>query len=95
MSQSQSILYIGASWCGPCKTIGPQAEALAKQFGLPIVKKDLDTDLTEEEKTVILKVPTIRILHDNKHCIAEFTMNQVASLKKWLSENGSLETSDF
>jgi thiol-disulfide isomerase/thioredoxin len=92
---SQSILYIGASWCGPCKTIGPQAEALAKQFGLPIVKKDLDKDLTEDEKEAILKVPTIRILHENTHCIAEFTVNQVASLKKWLTDNVSLESGDF
>jgi len=92
---SHSILYIGASWCGPCKTIGPQVEALAKQFSLSIMKKDLDKDLTEEEKEVVLKVPTIRILHDNTHCIAEFTVNQVASLKKWLTENGSLESGDF
>jgi len=91
---SQSILYIGASWCGPCKTIWPPTEALAKQFGLPIVKKDLDKDLTEDEKEAILKVPTIRILHDT-HCIAEFTINQVASLKKWLSDNSSLESGDF
>jgi thiol-disulfide isomerase/thioredoxin len=91
---SHSIVYIGATWCKPCKTIKPAVETLAKRYGVPVVIKDLDKDLTDAEKEEILKVPTIRVLL-GEHRIAEFTVDQVKSLEDWLPRNISLESSEF
>ena len=44
------IVYIGASWCTTCKTIGPATEALCAKFGVELKKLDYDRDLEEDEK---------------------------------------------
>ena len=90
---SHSILYIGATWCGPCKTAKPLVEQLAKSFHLPLTLKDLDTDLTEEEREPIKKVPTIRLLEGNK-VIQEW--NQYKALEEWVKANVKMTTTgDF
>ena len=91
---SHSIVYIGATWCKTCKTIKPAVEELAKRYGVPLIVKDLDADLTDVEKEEILKVPTVRVLLGENR-IAEFTVNQVKSLEEWLPRNISLESSEF
>jgi len=72
----------------------PAVETLAKRYGVPLVIKDLDADLTDAEKEEILKVPTVRVLL-GEYRIAEFTVNQVKSLEDWLPRNISLESSEF
>lgn len=86
-----SIVYIGASWCKPCKEIKPLIEQLTAQFQVPLTIKDYDEDLSEEEQGNIKKVPTIRIVQTG--CVvAEYNTNQVAMLKEWLTSNISMNT---
>lgn len=82
-----TIIYIGAAWCKTCKEIKPATESLAKQFNVPLTMKDYDDDLDETEQTAIKKVPTIRILDTKGTQVAEWNMNQVASLREWLTSN--------
>jgi thiol-disulfide isomerase/thioredoxin len=89
-----SILYIGATWCGTCKTIKPQTETLAKKFAVPLRILDYDNDLEEEEKSSISKVPTLRIFEDDR-LIAEYNVKQIESLETWLKKNISLGGDDF
>ena len=89
-----TIHYIGATWCSTCKVIKPATEALAQRFAVPLVLKDFDADLTEEEKDAIKKVPTIRIFEENKQ-IVEWNVNQVKSLEEWLQTNVKMTTEDF
>jgi thiol-disulfide isomerase/thioredoxin len=84
------IVYIGASWCKTCKVIKPATEELARRFNVPLVIKDYDDDLTEDEKAVIKKVPTLRVLDEKGAQIAQWDVNQVASLTAWLESNVSL-----
>ena len=88
------IPYIGATWCSTCKVIKPSTEALAKRFGVPLVIKDFDEDLSEEEKDTIRKVPTIRIVEETKQ-IVEWNMQQVQSLEGWLQTNIRLDVDDL
>jgi thioredoxin-like negative regulator of GroEL len=38
------ILYLTASWCGPCKVFGPQVEAFSEEHEeVHIAKHDIDT----------------------------------------------------
>jgi thiol-disulfide isomerase/thioredoxin len=89
-----TIHYIGATWCSTCKTIKPATEMLAKRFSVPLVIKDLDADLTEEEKDTITKVPTIRIFEENKQ-IVEWNVNQVQSLEYWLQTHIKISVDDL
>ena len=83
------IVYIGATWCGTCKTIKPAIEQLAKKFSVPLKTLDYDKDLEDSAQELIKKVPTIWMIQDGKR-VAEFNMNQVASTEAWLQANVSL-----
>ena len=37
------LIYISASWCGPCKTFGPVMNQVAES-GIPVTKVDADRD---------------------------------------------------
>jgi thiol-disulfide isomerase/thioredoxin len=90
---SIQIVYIGASWCGTCKTIGPATEALCKKFGVELKKLDYDHDLEEDEKDAITKVPTLRAVVGGA-VVAEWNQNQVVSLEIWLGRNAPLTVTD-
>ena len=92
-TMSHHILYIGATWCGPCKRIQPQIEELAKRYGVPVRLLDLD-EMEEKDKEMITKVPTI-VTFVNEKQSARFETNHVASVTEWLSKHVSLTTSDF
>ena len=89
-----TIHYIGATWCSTCKTIKPKTEELAKRFSVPLLVKDLDADLADEEKETVTKVPTIRIFEGDRQ-IVELNTNQVASLESWLQGNVRMTVDDL
>ena len=91
---SYTILYIGAAWCKTCKEIKPATESLATQFGVPLTTKDYDDDLDEAEQAKISKVPTIRILDSGAKQVAEWNVNQVASLREWLTTHVHISSTD-
>ena len=88
-----SVTYIGAQWCTSCKTIFPKVHDLTTKFQVPLIVKDLDDDLEEDEKMTISKVPTIYIMKDNVR-VVEYNVKQVESLDNWLRENTSIQKSD-
>lgn len=90
---SYTILYIGAAWCKTCKEIKPATESLAAQFAVPLTIKDYDDDLDEAEQAAIKKVPTIRVLSKETQ-VAEWNVNQVASLREWLTSNIHVGSTD-
>lgn len=90
---SCSIVYIGATWCKTCKVIKPALEELAKRFQVEFIVKDLDEDFTEEEKSEITKVPTVRLLK-GEHVVDTYNMNQVESVTNWLKTNVKVVSDD-
>jgi len=87
------IVYIGAAWCSTCKVIKPKTLELGKLYGVTVRELDYDTDLTDEEKEQITKVPTLRIVR-NDVIEASWNVNQVAQLTAWLQMNVDLKTAD-
>merc|ERR1712189_136086 len=48
-----------ASWCGPCKMIGPKFEAMASDFpSIKFIKVDVDENSETSEKCGIAAMPT-------------------------------------
>lgn len=83
-----TLVYIGATWCGPCRTAKPRIEELCKKFSISYKLRDYDADLSEEEKETVTKVPTIQI-YQGTALVAEFTSNQVAQTEAWFQSHVS------
>ena len=55
-----------ATWCGPCKMIGPVLEELSNELDIKVVKVDVDEHLEIAKNFAIMSVPTILIYKNNK-----------------------------
>lgn len=87
------LVYIGATWCGPCRIVKPRIEELCKKFGISYKLRDYDSDLNDDEKDVITKIPTIQIYEDDR-IVAEYTTNQVVQTEAWLQEHVTIGVED-
>jgi len=63
--------YIGASWCAPCKVVKPKVLEQAAKYSIPIKTYDIDEDVEKIDVDAVKKLPTLRVLQDNK-VVAEF-----------------------
>ena len=55
-----------AEWCGPCKTVGPTVEALAKEYEgkIKIAKMNVDENRETPAKFGIRNIPTLILFKD-------------------------------
>jgi thioredoxin 1 len=61
------IVNFSASWCGPCKAMRPQVEAIeAKSTGAKFVYCDIDDAPMQTEKFGVLGVPTYVVMRNRK-----------------------------
>ena len=57
-----------AAWCGPCRTVAPEVEALADKYGatIKVVKVDVDANQAIAGRYGIRGIPTIGLFEDGK-----------------------------
>jgi thioredoxin 1 len=57
-----------AAWCGPCRMVAPELEALAAQYGpaLKIVKVDVDANGVVASRYHIRSIPTLALFEGGK-----------------------------
>ena len=55
------IAYFTATWCGPCKTLGPVLESTVRQFGgkVRLVKYDVDKNERLAAEMRVQSIPTV------------------------------------
>jgi len=88
-SNLPSLVDFWASWCGPCKTIAPFIEELAKEYAgkMKIGKVDVDANPKIATEYGIMSIPTIIFFRNGK------VLNQLVGgvskldLKRKIEEN--------
>jgi|TARA_R110001592_G_scaffold186716_3_gene431114 thioredoxin 1 len=59
----KKILYFTASWCGPCKTLGPIMESLSGQINYQKIDVDSNQDMSIKYK--VRNVPILILVDGN------------------------------
>ena len=60
----KQILYFSATWCGPCKMLGPIMESLSGQINFQKIDVDNEQDLSI--KYGVRNVPTLVLLENGE-----------------------------
>jgi thioredoxin len=62
------VVDFWAEWCGPCRAVAPEIEALAEQYGpaVKMVKVDVDANQAVAGRYGIRGIPTIGLFENGK-----------------------------
>ncbi len=62
------VVDFWAAWCGPCRAVAPEIEALADQYGsaIKVVKVDVDANQAVAGRYGIRGIPTIGLFEGGK-----------------------------
>lgn len=61
IAKGNVLVDFHATWCGPCKVLGPVLQDLAKEWGdqVKIIKVDVDRNPELSQKLAVQGVPTM------------------------------------
>ncbi len=62
------VVDFWAAWCGPCRAVAPEVEALADQYGaaIKVVKVDVDANQVVASRYDIRSIPMIGLFEGGK-----------------------------
>lgn len=79
-----------ATWCGPCKMLGPVLEELASDRSeINIVKMDIDQNSELAKSYGIMSVPTLLLFQDGKMVSKQVGFMPKELITKWIEETRS------
>lgn len=64
--KDKAIVDFFATWCGPCKMLGPVFEELSKEIDIPFVKVDIDSNMELCKEYKVMSVPTVILFENGK-----------------------------
>ena len=88
-SAAAAVVDFNATWCGPCKMLGPVLEKLSGEmadkasfYGVDV---DVNSDLAEEFG--VMSIPTLVILKNGEKVAERLGFAPEPILKSWLESN--------
>lgn len=81
------VVDFWAEWCGPCKSIGPHLEEIAKdlQGKVKIAKLNVDENPVISGKMGIRSIPTLMLFKDGKLASQKIGAAPKGELARWIS----------
>lgn len=77
-----------ATWCGPCKMLGPVLEEISSDRAeVKIVKIDVDENPDLARKFGIMSVPTLYLFNDSKELSHKNGYMPKEEILDWINEN--------
>lgn len=61
-----TIIDFTAAWCGPCRQLKPTLDALAKDYRIPLVEVDVDSDQVAAQQFGVRSMPTVVLWRDGR-----------------------------
>lgn len=92
LDKSKSIPIVvdfWASWCGPCRVLGPIIEEVASEFKGKMVLAKMNVEENEVMPSVfgVMSIPSVKMFKDGK-VVAEFVGSRPKdSVSKWVKDN--------
>tara|TARA_Y100000590_G_scaffold122407_1_gene140093 strand:- start:16174 stop:16494 length:321 start_codon:yes stop_codon:yes gene_type:complete len=67
-SDTPVLVDYWATWCGPCKMVGPLVEEVASEYAgrLKVGKLDVDNNQASAAKQNVMSIPTLLIFKDGQ-----------------------------
>jgi thioredoxin 1 len=77
-----------AEWCGPCKTVGPILDELAKDYAgkLTVAKIDIDENPMTPNEYAVRGIPTMLLFRDGKLLDQKVGAMPKGALKDWIAD---------
>ena len=78
-----------AEWCGPCKQMGPDLEALAADMSdsLTVAKIDISDNPDTPSKFHVRGIPTLMLFKEGEVIATKVGAMTKSKLEEWLKEN--------
>ena len=88
-SEKPVLVDYWATWCGPCKMVGPIVEEIAAEYSdhIKVGKIDVDTNQASAAKQNVMSIPTLILFKDGQPIdqrIGALTKNQ---LQEFINEH--------
>jgi thioredoxin 2 len=82
------LVDVWATWCGPCRTVGPALEQLATERSgqLKLVKVDVDKTPAIAQQYAIQAVPTLLVINNHEVLGRQSGASSLAALRRWLDQ---------
>lgn len=86
IKQGVSLVDFHASWCGPCRTLAPVLEQVAKEMeGKAVIGKiDIDSEQQTASRFQITSVPTMILFKDGKEMGRLVGLRNAEAVKKFI-----------
>ena len=86
-NEDVSVIQFSASWCGPCKALGPILENIALEFEGKVAVKKINIDENPESPANfgIRSIPTIIMFKNGTVADMKIGLSSEADLKNWIN----------
>lgn len=90
------LVDLWATWCAPCRMVGPALEQLAAERAgqLKLVKVDVDAAPATAQRFTVRAVPTLLLMDRGRVLARQSGATSVAALRGWLDRSLSVRTAE-